>query len=99
LHPLTGDAVVAFLKRKLEAERAGKRITLDLWARQRGKHKLTRDGLSWKHLPTGVRINGIQKTVHIEGMALEFVKRVTGLDYIVALTVQGNSDTPKIIGS
>lgn len=72
---------------------------LELWARQRVNHNLTRDGLSWKHIPTGVRIDGIEKTVHIEGMSLEFIKRTEpDVDYIVALTVQGNSDMPKIIG-
>jgi hypothetical protein len=63
------------------------------------KTQIDPDEVSWKYIPTGVRVNGIRKTVHIEGMTLEFVKRTIVSDYIVALTVQGNSDMPKIIGS
>jgi len=88
LDPLTGSQVVKYLEHEL---RIAEPVGLDLWARQHGKHKLTRDQISWKY---------ISPDEHIEGMSLEYIKRTnTAVDYIVALTIQGNRDVPKIIGS
>jgi hypothetical protein len=88
LDPITGGEAVKVLKRELRLDDT---VALHLWAREHGKHKLTRDGLSWKYIPLDE---------HIEGMSLEYIKRTNpNLDYIVALAVRGNRDVPKILGS
>jgi hypothetical protein len=86
------DIANMFSLQYLEHElRIAEPMVLHLWARQHGKHKLTRDEISWKYIPPDE---------HIEGMNLEYIKRTnTTVDYLVALTSQGNRDVPKIIGS